>query len=120
MLSSRLRQLYAHAAAAAIAWVDIDVAAVARRHFLRHGEAEADVPLRRALGGEERLEHLVAQLVGDTGAGVLDAHLEVIRLYAVGDAQLARAAALSVHRLDGIGDELAEQIGEEGGMRGER
>src|SRR5512133_3582403 len=57
MMFSRAWQLHAHAAAVAELRVDVDGAAVARRDFLRHRQAEAEVMPCRALGGEERLEY---------------------------------------------------------------
>ncbi|KAF5029855.1 hypothetical protein DSECCO2_644210 [anaerobic digester metagenome] len=60
----------------------------------------------RSLGGEERGENLAHVLLGDPAAGITDLHLDKAILFHATEGEFA----IAVHRLDGIDDEVEEEL----------
>jgi hypothetical protein len=90
-------ELHAHAAAGVVKRVNVDHAAVAVDDFLCHREPQPEMLPRRALGGEEGLEHFVAQLVGDARPAVFDKNFNVVGMRGAKNTQFAPTAAPLVH-----------------------
>src|SRR5207342_1210316 len=97
---------------------ETDLAVVAADHDLP-GDVEAEAgSLADILGGEERLEHTGADLVGHAGAGVADLHHDAV--FAEGRGS-HRELAVTLHGIGRVVDEvrpdLVELPGECGDLR---